>query len=179
MLVHAIMPASRVNGPGLRCVVFVQGCTLDCPSCWNKLSHAFHGTEFAVEAIQAELVIDWSGGTAAPFTSSDASGITLDVHNTGIGLRHQIQIGSQIIDLTGLSSDPMIAPNSTGSPTLFSIGHATSFTSESFNTYDAFITQLQSELTGGTLATGMTAVGQYTVSTFAFSATSITLFLNN
>jgi len=25
----------------------------------------------------------------------------------------------------------------------------------------------------------MTAVGQYTVSTFAFSATSITLFLNN
>jgi len=129
--------------------------------------------------IQAELVIDWSGGTAAPFTSSDASAIALDVHNTGIGLRHQIQIGSQIIDLTGLSSDPMIAPNSTGSPTLFSIGHATSFTSESFNTYDAFITQLQSELTGGTLATGMTAVGQYTVSTFAFSATSITLFLNN
>jgi hypothetical protein len=129
--------------------------------------------------IQAELVVDWSGGTAAPFTSSDASGITLDVHNTGIGLRHQIQIGSQIIDLTGLSSDPVIAPNSTGSPTLFSIGHATSFTSESFNTYNAFITQLQSELTGGTLATGMTAVGQYTVSTFAFSATSITLFLNN
>jgi hypothetical protein len=129
--------------------------------------------------IQAELVVDWSGGTAAPFTSSDASGITLDVHNTGIGLRHQIQVGSQIIDLTGLSSDPVIAPNSTGSPTLFSIGHATSFTSESFNTYNAFITQLQSELTGGTLATGMTAVGQYTVSTFAFSATSITLFLNN
>src|ERR1700693_2754975 len=56
MLVHAILPASRVNGPGLRCVVFVQGCTLDCPSCWNKLSHSFHGTEFAVEAIQAELV---------------------------------------------------------------------------------------------------------------------------
>ena len=55
MLVHAIMPASRVNGPGLRCVVFVQGCTLDCPSCWNKLSHAFHGTELAIEEIQAEL----------------------------------------------------------------------------------------------------------------------------
>jgi hypothetical protein len=129
--------------------------------------------------IQAELVIDWSRGTAAPFTTFDSSAITLDVHNTGVGPRHQIQIGSQIIDLAGLSSDPMIAPNTTGSPTLFSIGHATSFTSESFNTYDAFITQLQSELTGGTLATGMTAVGQYTESTFAFSATSITLVLNN
>jgi hypothetical protein len=129
--------------------------------------------------IQAELVVDWSGGTAAPFTNFDSSAITLDVHNTGIGPRHQIQVGSQIIDLAGLSSDPMIAPNATGSPTLFSIGHAASFTSESFNTYDAFITQLQSELSGGTVATGMTAVGQYTVSTFAFSASSITLVLNN
>jgi hypothetical protein len=129
--------------------------------------------------IQAELVIDWGGGTAAPFTSFDSSAITLDVHNAGIGPRHQIQIGSQIIDLAGLSSDPMIAPTTTGSATLFAIGHAASFTIESFNTYDAFITQLQAELTGATLATGMTAVGQYTASTFAFSATSITLVLNN
>jgi hypothetical protein len=136
-------------------------------------------TLFDPTTIQAELVIDWSGGTAAPFTTFDGSAITLDVHNTGIGPRHQIQIGSQIINLTGLSSDPTIAPNSTGSATLFAIGHAASFTIESFNTYDAFITQLQTELTGATLATGMTAVGQYTVSTFAFAATSITLVLNN
>jgi len=129
--------------------------------------------------IQAELVVDWSGGTAVPFTAFDSSAITLDVHNTGMGPRHLIQIGSQIIDLAGLSSDPMITPNATGSTTLFSIGHAASFTIESFNGYDAFITQLQSELNGGTQATGMTAVGQYTAATSAFSATSITLFLNN
>ena len=55
MLVHAIMPASRVNGPGLRCVVFAQGCNLNCPGCWNFLSHPFHGAELAVEAILAEL----------------------------------------------------------------------------------------------------------------------------
>jgi hypothetical protein len=129
--------------------------------------------------IQAELVIDWSAGAAAPFTTFDSSGITLDVSNTGIGPRHQIQIGSQIINLVGLSSAPLITSSTTVSSTVFSIGHASSFTVESFNTYDAFITQLQSELNGVTLATGMTALGQYTVSTFAFSATSITLFLNN
>ena len=56
MLVHAIMPASRVNGPGLRCVVFVQGCNLACPGCWNLRTHAFHGTEFAVGTIFAEVV---------------------------------------------------------------------------------------------------------------------------
>ena len=56
MLVHAIMPASRANGPGLRCVVFVQGCNLNCPGCWNPRSHAFHGAELAIEAILAEVV---------------------------------------------------------------------------------------------------------------------------
>jgi hypothetical protein len=128
--------------------------------------------------IQAELVVDWGGGTATPFTTFNSSSISLDTANTSMGPRHQIQIGSQIIDLVGLSSDPLITP-STGSNTVFSIGHAASSTVESFNTYDAFITQLQSELNGATLAAGMSAVGQYTVSTFAFSATSITLFLNN
>jgi anaerobic ribonucleoside-triphosphate reductase activating protein len=57
MLVHAILPASRANGPGLRCVVFVQGCNLDCPRCWTFRTHAFHGTEFAIAAILAEVVI--------------------------------------------------------------------------------------------------------------------------
>src|ERR1039457_535024 len=56
MLVHTIMPASRANGPGLRCAIFVQGCNLGCPRCWNSRTHAFHGTEFAVETILAEVV---------------------------------------------------------------------------------------------------------------------------
>jgi hypothetical protein len=134
--------------------------------------------------IQAELVLDWRGGTAAPFSSFDSSAIVVDVANGSIGLRHQIQIGSDIVNLVGLSSNPSITPatgsstaNSSG--TVYSIGHASSFAVENFDTYTAFITQLQSELNGSTLATGMTAVGQYTASTFAFSATSIALFLNN
>jgi len=57
MLVHTIMPASRAtNGPGVRCVVFVQGCNLGCPGCWNLWGHPFRGTEFAVETILAEVV---------------------------------------------------------------------------------------------------------------------------
>jgi len=56
MLVHAIMPASRANGPGLRCVVFVQGCNLNCAGCFNPWSHAFHGLDLAIEAILAEVL---------------------------------------------------------------------------------------------------------------------------
>jgi hypothetical protein len=129
--------------------------------------------------INAELVIDWSGGTAAPFASFDSSGITLNAANSGIGPRHQIEIGSQIVNIVGLATQPVITASTTVSTTVFSIGHASSSTVENFNTYTAFITQLQSELNGATLAVGMTAVGQYTVSTSAFSAMSITLFLNN
>jgi len=128
--------------------------------------------------IDAELVLDWSGGTAAPFSSFDTSSIVLDPATSSFGLRHQIQIGSQLINLVGLASNPSITP-ATSSTAVFSIGHAVSSTVENFETYPAFITQLQTELNGTTLATGMTAIGQYTASTFAFSASSISIFLNN
>jgi hypothetical protein len=128
--------------------------------------------------INAELVIDWSGGTAAPFSSFDSSSIVLDPATSNFGQRHQIQIGSQLVNLVGLASNATITP-ATSSTAVFSIGHASSSTVENFETYPAFITQLQTELNGTTLATGMTAIGQYTASTFAFSATGISIFLNN
>ncbi len=128
--------------------------------------------------IEAQLVIDWNGGAAAPFSSSDSSSIVIDPATSNFGLRHEIQIGSQIINLVGLAPDPSITP-ATGSSAVFSIGHSASSTVESFESYSAFITQLQSELNGTVLATGMTAIGQYTASSSAFSATGITIFLND
>jgi hypothetical protein len=128
--------------------------------------------------IQAELVLDWGAGTAAPFVTFDSSSIDVDAKNTSIGFRHQIQVGSQIIDIVGLAQDPVLSPGTSG-PTIFAIGHFSRATTETFDSYTAFITQLQSELNGVVLATGMTAIGQYTASTSAFTATGITLFLNN
>ena len=42
---HAFLPRSRANGPGVRAVVWVQGCSLGCPGCFNPLTHAFSGGE--------------------------------------------------------------------------------------------------------------------------------------
>lgn len=36
---HAFEHASRANGPGLRAVVWFQGCTLRCPGCFNPATH--------------------------------------------------------------------------------------------------------------------------------------------
>jgi anaerobic ribonucleoside-triphosphate reductase activating protein len=37
--VHAILPRSRANGPGLRTVVWTQGCALGCAGCFNPETH--------------------------------------------------------------------------------------------------------------------------------------------
>ncbi len=129
--------------------------------------------------IPAELVVDWGTGTAAPFTTYDSTAIDVDARNSSIGLRHWIQVGAQLVNIVGLSSDPLIEPDATSSDTVFTIGHAVSSTMESFDTYAAFITQLQTELNGSTLATGLTAVGPYTGSSFTIAASSITIFLND
>lgn len=56
MLLHALIPASRANGPGLRAVIFFQGCALGCKRCWNPQSHPFHGTEYAVETVADQVL---------------------------------------------------------------------------------------------------------------------------
>lgn len=42
---HHFLPASLANGPGSRAVVWVQGCTLACPGCFNPETHPFRGGE--------------------------------------------------------------------------------------------------------------------------------------
>ena len=40
LALHAIERRSRANGPGVRTVLWVQGCDLGCPGCFNPLTHA-------------------------------------------------------------------------------------------------------------------------------------------
>jgi anaerobic ribonucleoside-triphosphate reductase activating protein len=54
---HRFEPASRVNGPGLRAVVWVQGCGLGCPGCFNPETHDFKGGEdWPVEALAEKIL---------------------------------------------------------------------------------------------------------------------------
>ncbi|MBL8491925.1 MAG: radical SAM protein [Rhodocyclaceae bacterium] len=39
------LPRSAVNGPGERFVVWVQGCPIACPGCWNRDTWAFEGRD--------------------------------------------------------------------------------------------------------------------------------------
>ncbi len=43
--IHGDLECSTVNGPGKRAVVWLQGCTLACPGCWNPQTHPKSGGE--------------------------------------------------------------------------------------------------------------------------------------
>jgi hypothetical protein len=129
--------------------------------------------------ISAELVVDYGTGTSAPFTTYDSAEIDLTRTNASIGTRDLIQVGAESINIAGMSSDPLIVPSTTVSTLVFSIGHTASGTVENYITYAAFITALTGELNGSVLVTGVTALGQYTSSSYTFTASSITVVLNN
>jgi len=38
--IAAIVPQSKIYGPGSRFVIWVQGCSLGCPGCWNPQMHS-------------------------------------------------------------------------------------------------------------------------------------------
>jgi anaerobic ribonucleoside-triphosphate reductase activating protein len=41
--VHSLLESSCANGPGLRVVLWLQGCPLGCPGCFNPQTHARAG----------------------------------------------------------------------------------------------------------------------------------------
>lgn len=60
--VHAIEPRSRANGPGSRFVVWLQGCTLGCPGCFNPGTHAAGGREVAIAEIASQMAAAEAAG---------------------------------------------------------------------------------------------------------------------
>ena len=54
--VHAIEPCTRTNGPGRRSTLWLQGCSLRCPGCFNPTTHAHaHGLLIPVDEVFASL----------------------------------------------------------------------------------------------------------------------------
>jgi anaerobic ribonucleoside-triphosphate reductase activating protein len=53
---HAIERRSRANGPGVRFTVWMQGCSLGCPGCFNPGTHPdAGGTEWPVASLVDEI----------------------------------------------------------------------------------------------------------------------------
>jgi anaerobic ribonucleoside-triphosphate reductase activating protein len=109
--VHAVEPRSRANGPGTRFVVWLQGCTLGCPGCFNPTTHdASGGREVAIDEIIDQLRatpkldgLSLSGGE--PLQQPDAAVALLDAARS-LGLSTLAFSGYTIEEIRTLPRGP-------------------------------------------------------------------------
>ena len=89
--IHSSVAESIVDGPGIRTVIFTQGCPHHCPGCHNPQTHDFSGGYFVdpEEIIQAILAnplltgVTFSGGE--PFCQpAPLADIARAVHAAGL-----------------------------------------------------------------------------------------------
>ncbi len=55
--VHHFLPLSYTNGPGARAALWLQGCSLGCPGCFNPNTHPFEGGELISVEKVLELIL--------------------------------------------------------------------------------------------------------------------------
>lgn len=61
LILHAVLPRTRANGPGVRTAIWLQGCSLGCAGCFNPATHADgdgDGTGTPVDELVARIVAD-------------------------------------------------------------------------------------------------------------------------
>jgi hypothetical protein len=144
----------------------------------------------AEPGVPATLAVTWTGtGTAAPFATLTATGLTIDLTNAAFG-SGQLRIGAENVDIKTLSATPNIVPAAAvpaanGLPLftpLFSVGpgaisESTTSPIMSFNGFAAFVTQLTTTFAKPTPATQFVARGLYDRASNTFTASIIDVVL--
>ena len=109
-----------------------------------------------------DLIVQWSGGTTAPFTSSGSSGLVVNLGNSSIQSA-VMQTGPQTVQLSSLSASPTIAFGCAGGScgnAEFGIGNGSKGISV-FDSSSSFLSDLANTLDGSTGITGLVAIGTY------------------
>ncbi len=92
---HRFEPSSRVNGPGNRAVIWVQGCALGCPGCFNPETHDFaRGEVWEVEKLAREVIA----------LGSKIEGLTISGGEPAHQHRPLAKLMAQVRQQTGLST---------------------------------------------------------------------------
>jgi anaerobic ribonucleoside-triphosphate reductase activating protein len=65
------IPRSAANGPGQRFVVWVQGCAIRCPGCWNPDTWEFETRQLRDTAALADEILATSGIEGVTFTGGE------------------------------------------------------------------------------------------------------------
>jgi hypothetical protein len=98
----------------------------------------------------------------------------VDIENGDIGLRHFIQVGARIEDITTLDSPMTIEPATSGR-TLYAITRDREV--EVFTDFEEFATKVNSRLNGGSNMRALTARGSFDADTTTLTANYVSIIL--
>lgn len=115
---------------------------------------------------------DCNGNSGSSNGGSDNGGSGDDDGNDPI-----IEIGDRRIDVRQLATLTVVAD--TQGDDAFTIGHANVMMNDNFSTFSDFVSQLSSDLNGGSAVIAVTASGRFDPVTGTFTATSIAVLLSN
>lgn len=110
--IHAVEPRSRANGPGARFVVWMQGCTLGCPGCFNPTTHdAAGGRAVPVAELAAQLAASGAEGLSLsggePLQQPAAAAALLDAARA-LGMSTLAFSGYTIEEIRALPGGPEV-----------------------------------------------------------------------
>ncbi len=112
--------------------------------------------------VKSLLSMGWRpGGTSAPFSSMNSSGLVIDALNPDIGARHTILQAFEPIDITTLATPVRLVPDTTVRGT-YAIGKPGQV--EIFSDFGDFVAALTSELAMAK-AEGLTSTGHFDAAT--------------
>ncbi|MEK6681880.1 MAG: 4Fe-4S single cluster domain-containing protein [Nitrospirota bacterium] len=105
--IHSIIPSSGVNGPGSRMVVFFQGCSHNCPDCFNPDTHPFKDARLYLpeEIFKEHLQEDIKGITVSggePFHQAAGLFYLLKIAKEVYGLTTVVYTGFEYDKLTAI-----------------------------------------------------------------------------
>jgi DNA-binding transcriptional regulator YdaS (Cro superfamily) len=110
-----------------------------------------------------DLIVQWKGGTTAPFSSSGSSGLVVNLGNSSIESAI-METGPQTVQLASLAASPTIAfgcaSGSNCGNAEFGVGNGTNGIS-TFDSTSSFLSALSSTLDGSTGVATLVAIGTY------------------
>jgi len=115
----------------------------------------------------------WPGGTSAPFSAMNSSGLVVDARNPDLGARHVILRPFQLIDITTLATPVRLVPE-TVNPATYAIAKPGQV--EVFSNFGDFVAALATELASAK-AVGLTAAGQFDAATGDYAAGRVLIAL--
>lgn len=129
---------------------------------------------------KAELDVRWAPpGVAAPFATLTSTQILISQATLTASAEHELLVAFTKIDPSSLAAGLSIVPDMSATNVGFAIAHRASDKSDSYTTFNDFVTALTTDLNGTTAALGVEAVGPYDSTTGVLSVDRMVVILND